>query len=121
MMVILPLRERIGNTWRCSAYVCFNNGEVLCSMSGQRPRLLLNILLCTGCSLPPVKNHSAQYVNKTRLRIPDLVDKDIEQFQGTSPSCTINIHRTSLSFVQQFFPYNFLSLLLPSAQLKYML
>ena len=107
MTVISPLRGRIGIAWRHSVYVCFNNGELLCSMSGQRPRLLLNILLCTGCSLPPVKNHSAQYVNRTRLRIPDLVDKDIEQFQGTSPSCTINIHKTSLSFVQQILALQF--------------
>ena len=108
MTVISPLRGRIGNAWRHSVYVCFNNGELLCSMSGQRPRLLLNILLCTGCSLPPVKNHSAQYVNRTRLRIPDLVDNTVEQFQGTSPSCTINIHRrTSLSFVQQILSQQF--------------
>ena len=108
MMVISPLRGRIGNAWRCSVYVGFNNGEVLCSMSGQRPRLLLNILLCTRCSLPPVKNHSAQYVNRTSLRIPDLVDNDVEQFQGTSPSCTINIYRrTSLPFVQQILSLQF--------------
>lgn len=59
-------------------FVCSNLGESTMVSWGERLRLLLNMLQCTG-QPSTIKNDPAPKAKRPRLRTPDLADGDGEQ------------------------------------------
>lgn len=70
----------------------------------------------------PIKNYPAQNVNGARLRIPDLVNKDVQLLKAP-------VHQAPLTYIEwllsplpnKFFLYSFLSFSLLSRKSKHML